>query len=145
MDLSTLPENSIVVVHELTPSMTADIDKDNVAGIVTETGGRTSHSAIIARALEIPAVLSVADVTTLVKTGDMVVVDGANGKVVVRPTDDELQTYRAQARQYAEEKAALEAYRGKPLLPPMATRCFWLQTLVTPMMPMLLLSTTARA
>ncbi len=114
VDLSTLPENSIVVVHELTPSMTADIDKDNVAGIVTETGGRTSHSAIIARALEIPAVLSVADVTTLVKTGDMVVVDGTNGKVVVRPTDDELQTYRAQARQYAEEKAALEAYRGKP-------------------------------
>ena len=52
VDLSTLPENSIVVVRELTPSMTADIDKDNVAGIVTETGGRTSHSAIIARAKE---------------------------------------------------------------------------------------------
>ncbi|WP_455138207.1 phosphoenolpyruvate--protein phosphotransferase [Thermophilibacter sp.] len=114
VDLSTLPENSIVVVRELTPSMTADIDKDNVAGIVTETGGRTSHSAIIARALEIPAVLSVADCTKNVKTGDMVIVDGSRGRVIVNPTDDELAHYRAKAKQFAEEKAALEAYRGKP-------------------------------
>lgn len=113
VDLSTLPENSIVVVHELTPSMTADIDKDNVAGIVTETGGRTSHSAIIARALEIPAVLSVADVTKTIKTGDMVIVDGSRGRVLVNPSDDELAHYRAKAKQFAEEKEALEAYRGK--------------------------------
>ncbi|MBM6773996.1 phosphoenolpyruvate--protein phosphotransferase [Olsenella profusa] len=113
VDLSTLPENSIVVVHELTPSMTADIDKDNVAGIVTETGGRTSHSAIIARALEIPAVLSVADVTKTIKTGDMVIVDGSRGRVLANPSDDELSHYRAKAKQFAEEKQALEAYRGK--------------------------------
>ena len=113
VDLSTLPENSIVVVHELTPSMTADIDKDNVAGIVTETGGRTSHSAIIARALEIPAVLSVADVTKTIKTGDMVIVDGSRGRVLANPSDDELAHYRAKAKQFAEEKEALEAYRGK--------------------------------
>ena len=113
VDLSTLPENSIVVVHELTPSMTADIDKENVAGIVTETGGRTSHSAIIARALEIPAVLSVPDITTQVKTGDMVVVDGGAGDVLVNPTAEELEEYRAKAKAYAEDKAALEAYRGQ--------------------------------
>ena len=113
VDLSTLPENSIVVVHELTPSMTADIDKENVAGIVTETGGRTSHSAIIARALEIPAVLSVADATKNIKTGDMVVVDGTNGKVIANPDDHDLEHYRAKAKVYAEEKQALEAYRGK--------------------------------
>ena len=113
VDLSTLPENSIVVVRELTPSMTADIDKDNVAAIITETGGRTSHSAIIARALEIPAVLSVADATTNIKTGDMVVVDGTNGKVIAQPSDHDLEHYRAKAKQYAEEKVALEAYRGK--------------------------------
>lgn len=113
VDLSTLPENSIVVVRELTPSMTADIDKDNVAGIVTETGGRTSHSAIIARALEIPAVLSVADATSNIKNGDMVVVDGTNGKVIPAPSDHDLEHYRAKAKQYAEEKLALEAYRGK--------------------------------
>ena len=113
VDLSTLPENSIVVVRELTPSMTADIDKENVAAIVTETGGRTSHSAIIARALEIPAVLSVADATSAIKTGDMVVVDGTNGKVIVKPGEHDLEHYRAKAKQYAEEKVALEAYRGK--------------------------------
>ena len=113
VDLSTLPENSIVVVHELTPSMTADIDKDNVAGIVTETGGRTSHSAIIARALEIPAVLSVADCTKNIKSGDMVIVDGTRGRVLVNPDDNDLTHYRAKAKQYAEEKLALEAYRGK--------------------------------
>ena len=113
VDLSTLPENSVVVVHELTPSMTADIDKDNVAAIVTETGGRTSHSAIIARALEIPAVLSVADVTKNIKSGDMVIVDGSRGRVIVNPDDNDLTHYRAKAKQYAEEKLALEAYRGK--------------------------------
>lgn len=113
VDLSTLPENSIVVVHELTPSMTAGIDKENVAGIVTETGGRTSHSAIIARALEIPAVLSVEDATKLIKTGDMVVVDGTDGKVLDNPDDKSLEDYRDKAKRYAEEKQALEAYRGK--------------------------------
>ena len=113
VDLSTLPENSVVVVHELTPSMTADIDKDNVAAIVTETGGRTSHSAIIARALEIPAVLSVADITKSIKSGDMVIVDGSRGRVLVNPADSDLTHYRAKAKQYAEEKLALEAYRGK--------------------------------
>lgn len=113
VDLSTLPENSVVVVHELTPSMTADIDKDNVAAIVTETGGRTSHSAIIARALEIPAVLSVADITKTIKSGDMVIVDGSRGRVLVNPDDNDLAHYRAKAKQYAEEKLALEAYRGK--------------------------------
>ena len=114
VDLSTLPENSVIVVRELTPSMTADIDKDNVAAIVTETGGRTSHSAIIARALEIPAVLSVADATTLLKSGDLVVVDGSKGRVVASPDDETLSHYREQAKKYAEEKLALEAYRGKP-------------------------------
>ncbi|MDD7199689.1 phosphoenolpyruvate--protein phosphotransferase [Parafannyhessea umbonata] len=113
VDLSSLPENSIVVVEELTPSMTADIDKENVAGIVTETGGRTSHSAIIARALEIPAVLSVADATKNIKSGEMVIVDGTLGKVINNPEDDVLENYRAKAKSYAEEKAALEAYRGK--------------------------------
>ena len=114
VDLSSLPENSIVIVEELTPSMTADIDKDNVAAIVTETGGRTSHAAIICRALEIPAVLSVAEATKNIKPGDLVVVDGAKGTVLVDPSDDELAEYREKAKKLAEEKAALEAFRGVP-------------------------------
>ncbi len=114
VDLSTLPENSIVVVGELTPSMTADIDKEHVVAIVTETGGRTSHAAIICRAMEIPAVLSVEGATKNIKSGDLVVVDGSKGKVIVKPTDEELETYREAARKFAEDKAALEAFRGKP-------------------------------
>lgn len=112
VDLSSLPEHSVIIVHELTPSMTADIDRDNVAAIVTETGGRTSHSAIIARALEIPAVLSVADCTANIKSGDMVVVDGGKGQVVVDPDDELLASYTEKAKKYAADKAALEAFRG---------------------------------
>ena len=114
VDLSSLPENSIVVVSELTPSMTADIDKDNVAAIITETGGRTSHAAIICRALEIPAVLSVEGATTAIKNGDMCIVDGSKGQVIVDPSADELETFRAAAKKLAEDKAALEAFRGIP-------------------------------
>ncbi|MBQ6649700.1 MAG: phosphoenolpyruvate--protein phosphotransferase, partial [Atopobiaceae bacterium] len=114
IDLSVLPENSVVVVHELTPSMTADIDKDNVVSIVTETGGRTSHTAIIARALEITAVLTVADDTKQVKSGDMLIVDGGKGQVIAEPNALELETYRLEAKKLAEEKAALEAFRGLP-------------------------------
>lgn len=114
VDLSVLPAGSIVVVHDLTPSMTADIDKENVAGIVTETGGRTSHSAIIARALEIPAVLSVPNACTICRNGDTVVVDGTRGEVYVNPDEEALDGFRAEAAKAAEAKAALNAYRGKP-------------------------------
>ena len=113
VDLSSLPENSVIVARELTPSMTADIDKEHVVAIITETGGRTSHSAIIARALEIPAVLSVENATQRLKTGDLLVVDGTKGRVITAPTEAELTHYREESKKYAEEKIALEAYRGK--------------------------------
>ena len=114
VDLSVLPAGTVIVVHDLTPSMTATIDKDNVAGIVTETGGRTSHSAIIARALEIPAVLSVADCCKTMANGMTCVVDGSKGVVVAEPDEATLAEYEAAAKAFAEEKAALEAFRGKP-------------------------------
>lgn len=114
VDLSVLPENTVVVVHDLTPSMTATIDKAHVAGIVTETGGRTSHSAIIARALEIPAVLSVANSCTALRNGMTVVVDGGKGIVEADPDEETLAAYTAKAEAFAAEKAALEAFRGKP-------------------------------
>ena len=113
VDLSVLPENTVVVVHDLTPSMTATIDKKNVAGIVTETGGRTSHSAIIARALEIPAVLSVANSCSALRNGMTAIVDGSKGVVVADPDDAVLAEYTARAEEFAAEKAALEAFRGK--------------------------------
>lgn len=113
VDLSVLPENTVVVVHDLTPSMTATIDKANVAGIVTETGGRTSHSAIIARALEIPAVLSVANSCSALRNGMTAIVDGSKGVVISEPDADVLAEYTAKAEEFAAEKAALEAFRGK--------------------------------
>lgn len=113
VDLSVLPENTVVVVHDLTPSMTATIDKENVAGIVTETGGRTSHSAIIARALEIPAVLSVANSCSALRNGMTAIVDGSKGVVISEPDADVLAEYTAKAEEFAAEKAALEAFRGK--------------------------------
>ena len=114
VDLSVLPAGSIIVVHDLTPSMTATIDKENVAGIVTEVGGRTSHSAIIARALEIPAVLSVPNACGALHNGMTVIVDGINGHVINDPTDEQLADYRERAESFAAEKRALEAFRGKP-------------------------------
>ena len=113
VDLSVLPENTVVVVHDLTPSMTATIDKEHVAGIVTETGGRTSHSAIIARALEIPAVLSVANSCSALRNGMTAIVDGSKGVVIAEPEGDVLADYQAKAQAFAEEKAALEAFRGQ--------------------------------
>lgn len=113
VDLSVLPENTVVVVHDLTPSMTATIDKEHVAGIVTETGGRTSHSAIIARALEIPAVLSVANSCSALLNGTTAIVDGTAGLVISEPEADVLADYQAKAAAFAEQKAALEAFRGK--------------------------------
>lgn len=114
VDLSVLPAGSVIVVHDLTPSMTATIDKENVAGIVTEVGGRTSHSAIIARALEIPAVLSVPNACGALHNGMTVVVDGINGHVISEPTEEQLADYRERAENFAADKRALEAFRGKP-------------------------------
>ncbi len=113
VDLSTLPPASVIVVHDLTPSMTATIDKDNVAGIVTEVGGRTSHSAIIARALEIPAVLSVVNSCAAMRPGARAIVDGTHGQVILDPDEATLADYTAKAETMAAEKAALEAFRGK--------------------------------
>ena len=113
IDLSVLPENTVIAVHDLTPSMTATIDKEHVAGIVTETGGRTSHSAIIARALEIPAVLSVSNICAALRNGVTCIVDGTKGVVVADPDEATLTEYTERAEAFAAEKAALESFRGK--------------------------------
>ena len=78
--VSDAPAGTVLLAKELTPSVTAGINKDNIVGIITETGGKTSHSAILARALEIPAVLSVENATGILKNGDFVIVDGSKGE-----------------------------------------------------------------
>lgn len=112
--ISTAPKGTVIVAKELTPSMTAGINKDNIVGIITETGGTTSHSAILARALEIPAVLSVNGITGKLAAGEQVIVDGSKGEIIVSPDDSELQTYTQKRRSFLEERRELENYRNKP-------------------------------
>ncbi len=115
-NLKALPPKTILVVNDLTPSMTAELNKDHVAAIVTESGGMTSHSAILSRALEIPAVLSVADAVTVLKDGATVIVDGSDGVVIGEPTDSELAEYEKKREEYLTNKARLRAYIGKESL-----------------------------
>ena len=115
-DLKTLPPETVLVVGDLTPSMTAELNKDNVAAIVTESGGMTSHSAILSRALEIPAVLSVLNATATLRDGATVIVDGSNGEVINDPTVDEAEEYKKKQAEYFAEKERLRAYIGKESL-----------------------------
>lgn len=114
VDISALPEGTILVAKDLTPSMTAGINPDHVVGIVTELGGKTSHSAILARALEIPAVVAVADFLSQVKDGDAVVLDGSEGVVYVNPDQAVMDEYTAKREKFLKEKKELEQYIGKP-------------------------------
>lgn len=114
VDIASLPAGSVIVAKDLTPSMTAGINPQNVTGIVTELGGKTSHSAILARALEIPAVVAVSGFTGQVNNGDAVVLDGSEGVVYVNP-DESVQKEFAQKREaFLKEKKELEQYIGKP-------------------------------
>ncbi len=114
LDLSALPPCAVLVARDLTPSMTAGLKKGAVAGIVTEVGGTTSHSAILARAMELPAVLSVENATALIQEGDTVVVDGGEGQVLVSPGEDTLRDYRARREALLAQRADLDLYRGRP-------------------------------
>jgi phosphotransferase system enzyme I (PtsI) len=113
-DVSAAPPDTVLVARELTPSMTAGISKKNIVGIVTESGSRTSHSAILARAMDIPAVLSVPDAAKLLADGDEIIVDGVEGKVFPSPTRSEKDAYAAKRTKYIEEKKALAEYIGRP-------------------------------
>lgn len=113
LDISKVPANTVLVAKDFTPSMTSQIKKENVSAILTEVGGTTSHSAILARAMGIPAVLSVADVTTKISDGDLVAVDGFNGDVVLNPSDKEIEEYNLKNALYLEEKESLKDYLNK--------------------------------
>lgn len=114
VDVSLLPKGSILVAKDLTPSMTAGINPENVSGIVTELGGKTSHSAILARALEIPAVVAVNGLMDAVKDGDSVVLDGSTGEVFVNPEASVEKEYEEKRSQFLKDKKELEKYIGQP-------------------------------
>lgn len=113
LDLASVPEGTVLVAEDLTPSMTAGINPANVTGVLTEIGGKTSHSAILARALEIPAVLSIEGIVSKVENGQTVVLDGETGEVFVSPDEACLEEYKAKREAYLAEKAALQAFVGK--------------------------------
>ncbi len=114
VDISQVPANTVLVARDLTPSMTAGINPANIAGILTEVGGRTSHSAILARAMEIPAVLSIEGICGIVKNGDTVVLDGSKGEAIVNPDEATVKEFEKKFADYAAEKELLKAYKGKP-------------------------------
>lgn len=113
IDISSVPKNSILIAKDFTPSMTGQINKDNVNAIITEVGGITSHSAILARAMGIPAVLSVVDITEKITNGELIAVDGTKGKVIINPSDAEISDYNQKQQEYLAEKESLKTFFTK--------------------------------
>ncbi len=116
IEISKVPKGTVLVCKDLTPSMTSQIVKENVAGIITEVGGPTSHSAILARALEIPAVLSVPGIVDLVEDKDAAIVDGTAGDVFINPEGDILAKYVDKREAFIKKKEELKRFIGKDTL-----------------------------
>lgn len=113
MNLSTLSQEVIIVAEDLTPSDTAQMDKNKVIGFITETGGKNSHSAIMARTLEIPAVVGVEKARTFISDGDYIILDGDTGEIVLNPNKDALEAYKQKKEAYIESTKKLQMVRGK--------------------------------
>ncbi|MCD8882569.1 phosphoenolpyruvate--protein phosphotransferase [Mammaliicoccus sciuri] len=104
---SMINESVIIVGEDLTPSDTAQLNKEFVKGFATNIGGRTSHSAIMSRSLEIPAVVGTKDITDRINHGDSLIIDGLSGDVIINPTDDEVQAYEQKQKNFLAEKEEL--------------------------------------
>lgn len=113
VDMSTLPQGCVLCAHELTASMTVGLHADTVSAIVTEVGGATSHSAILARAMGIPAVLSVPKLMEQVQDGACVIVDGTAGQVFLSPDERTRSEYLQRQQVEAQRRALLTAYRDR--------------------------------
>ena len=113
-DLSKLPYGSILVAKDLTPSMTAGLNPENVLGIVTQFGGKTSHSAILARALEIPAVVGLSNLPEDISDDTDILLDGESGEVIILPTDAQKTEYEDKKKKYDANKELLKKYRELP-------------------------------
>ena len=111
---STIDEEVVIVAHDLTPSDTAQLNKKYVKAFVTNIGGRTSHSAIMARSLEIPAIVGTGTISDEVSEGDMLLVDGIEGTVLVDPSEDEVAEYATKAEDFEQLKAEWEKLKDEP-------------------------------
>lgn len=113
VDIASVPAGTVLAAKDLTPSMTVGLKKENISAILTEIGGKTSHSAILARALEIPAVLGIPQLLDQVSDGQQAIVDGESGEVILSPDEDTLKRYTAQWKEQQEQKAMLSVYRDR--------------------------------
>ena len=114
VSLAQLDKEVILVAKDLAPSDTAQIDKELVQGFATAVGSRTSHTAIMARSMEIPAVVGANEILDNIETGDQIIVDGLDGTVIVNPSDEELAEYEAKAEEYAQRKERLAELKELP-------------------------------
>ena len=114
VDLGDITEESILVAYDLTPSETAQLNLEKVLGFITDIGGRTSHTSIMARSLELPAIVGTNDVTTRVNTGDYLILDAVNNRVYVNPTQAEIDELKTLEAKLAEEKAELAKLKDLP-------------------------------
>ncbi|OEK19490.1 phosphoenolpyruvate--protein phosphotransferase [Staphylococcus saprophyticus] len=110
---SMIDESVVIIGNDLTPSDTAQLNKEFVQGFVTNIGGRTSHSAIMSRSLEIAAVVGTKSITQEVKQGDMIIVDGLTGEVIIDPTEDEVIAYQNKRERFFEDKQELQKLRDE--------------------------------
>src|SRR5690625_6125735 len=99
-----ISEEVIIIANDLTPSDTAQLNRQYVKGFATDIGGRTSHSAIMARSLEIPAVVGTKDITSRTSHGDIIVLDGTEGDVILNPSDEDLTYYKNKQAEFAKQK-----------------------------------------
>jgi len=116
VDLSSIAEEAILVAKDLTPSETAQLNLKKVLGFITDLGGRTSHTSIMARSLELPAIVGTGSVTTTVKNGDFLILDGVNNKIYVNPTEAEQEELKAIQTQYLSEKHELAKLKDLPAI-----------------------------
>ncbi|MFJ7665866.1 phosphoenolpyruvate--protein phosphotransferase [Lysinibacillus sp. NPDC097195] len=114
LDISRLSTDVIIVAEDLTPSMTAQLDPQYVKGFITDIGGRTSHSAILARSLDIPAIVGAKTATQVIKHGSAIIMDGANGKIILNATPEITAFYEQQQQMLQQERSELLHYRTQP-------------------------------
>ncbi|KAE9538710.1 phosphoenolpyruvate-protein phosphotransferase PtsI [Ursidibacter maritimus] len=114
VDLGDIQEESILVAYDLTPSETAQLNLDKVLGFITDIGGRTSHTSIMARSLELPAIVGTNNITSLVKTGDLIILDATNNEIHINPSAEQVEQFKAQQEKEAAEKAELAKLKDLP-------------------------------
>lgn len=116
IDLSAIQDEVILVAADLTPSETAQLNLKKVLGFITDAGGRTSHTSIMARSLELPAIVGTGSITAQVKNGDYLILDAVNNQVLINPSNEQIEALRSLQAQVAEEKAKLAKLKDLPAI-----------------------------